>query len=50
MIKDGRFKDTPIVAGQGMGECYVDIVMFIVATARMAPIINEVKDIAMSSC
>lgn len=38
----------PIVAGQGMGEYCVDIVMCIDATGSMAPIINEVKDNAMS--
>jgi len=38
----------PIIAGQGMGEYCVDIVMCIDATGSMAPIINEVKDNAMS--
>lgn len=38
----------PIVVGQGMGEYCVDIVMCIDATGSMAPIINEVKDNAMS--
>ena len=38
----------PIVAGQGMGEYCVDIVMCIDATGSMAPIINEVKDNALS--
>lgn len=37
-----------IVAGQGVGEYCVDIVMCIDATGSMAPIINEVKDNAMS--
>lgn len=34
--------------GQGMGEYCVDIVMCIDATGSMAPIINEVKDNALS--
>ena len=36
------------VTGQGMGEYCVDIVMCIDATGSMAPIINEVKDNALS--
>ena len=37
-----------IVPGQGMGEYCVDIVMCIDATGSMAPIINEVKNNAMT--
>ena len=38
----------PVVAGQGMGDYCVDIVMCIDATGSMAPIITEVKDKAIS--
>ena len=43
-----RLKEENIMAGQGMGEYCVDIVMCIDATGSMAPILDEVKRNAIS--